>query len=280
MVDDNAVARPQSGFNSASIVYQAPADGGEDRYMLVFQEGTATDIGPVRSARPYFVYWAAEYRAGFGHYGGDVVALQQVIPSMAKYIYNMDALNGDPCPYHRVSTRAAPHNAYTNSKALISCAAKAKQPSAFQTAPTLTFADDTPSNLRPASQNITVPYHTGKISYQYDPVKDAYQRYVDGKPQVDPADQQPVYARDVVVMFQKLTYDSAQDPGHNRPILTTVGSGESLVFKEGVAIHGKWKKPSNAELTRFYDDAGNEIPLVRGEIFIQAVQTGTGVTYK
>jgi len=54
MVDDNKVARPQSGISSASIVYQAPADGGEDRYMMVFQEGTASAIGPVRSARPYY----------------------------------------------------------------------------------------------------------------------------------------------------------------------------------------------------------------------------------
>jgi len=56
MVSDNTVDRPQSGMSSASIVYQAPMEGGEDRYMLVFQEGTASDIGGVRSARPFFVY--------------------------------------------------------------------------------------------------------------------------------------------------------------------------------------------------------------------------------
>ena len=60
MVDDNIIARPQSGFSGASIVIQAPADGGEDRYEMIFQEGAADDIGPIRSARPYFVYWAAE----------------------------------------------------------------------------------------------------------------------------------------------------------------------------------------------------------------------------
>lgn len=280
MVDDNAVARPQAGFSSASIVYQAPADGGEDRYMMIFQEGTATDIGPVRSARPYFVYWASEYHAGFGHYGGDVVSLGQVIPSMAKYIYNMDALNGDSCPYHRITTRAAPHNAYTNSNALISCAAKAKQPATFQTVPTRTFVDDTPAVLRPASQTISIAYHTGTIGYTYDPTKDAYERMVGGKPQVDTANNQTVYARDIVVMFQKLTYDDKVDPGHNRPVLTITGSGQAIVFKEGVAIKGTWKKDSNTGLTRFYDASGNEIPLVRGEIFIQAVQTGTSVTYK
>ena len=63
MIDDNVVARPQHGFNAASIVYQAPADGGEDRYMLIFQENDAARIGPVRSGRPYFVRWAAALRS-------------------------------------------------------------------------------------------------------------------------------------------------------------------------------------------------------------------------
>ena len=63
LIDDNQVARPQSGFNTASIVYQAPADGGETRYMLVFQEGDSPQIGPVRSARIYFIDWASEVGA-------------------------------------------------------------------------------------------------------------------------------------------------------------------------------------------------------------------------
>jgi len=71
MVADNEVSRPQSGISTASIVIQAYADGGEDRYMMIWQEGTASEIGPARSARPYYVYWAAEYKALYGHIGGD-----------------------------------------------------------------------------------------------------------------------------------------------------------------------------------------------------------------
>jgi len=38
MVDDHADARPQSGFNAASIVWHAPAEGGVPRYMMIFQD--------------------------------------------------------------------------------------------------------------------------------------------------------------------------------------------------------------------------------------------------
>jgi len=39
---------------------------------------------------------------------------------------------------------------------------------------------------------------------------------------------------------------------------------------EGKAITATWKKPSARALTRFYDSSGNEIPFVRGEIFMRA----------
>jgi len=280
MIDDNIIARPQSGFSSASIVYQAPADGGEDRYMLVFQEGTAKDIGPVRSARPYYVYWVDEYKALFGHFGGDVKSLQQVIPANAKNIYNMDDLNGGSCPYHRIDTRVAPHNAYTNSADLISCTAKLGYPATFQNMPVRTFREDVTLDQRPASQTITVPYRTGTIGYTFDPATDSYNRLVDGKLQIDPANKEQVKARNVIVMFQSLTTDPQSEPGYSRPVVANEGTGKAVVFQEGKAIEGTWKKASDTALTRFYDSAGKEISLVRGQIYMQSVPVGTALSYK
>ncbi len=278
MIDDNSVARPQSGFSSASIVYQAMADGGEDRYMMIFQEWTASDIGPVRSARPYFVYWVAEYKALFGHFGGDAISRLQVIPAMSRYIYNMDDLNGGSCPYRRIGTRAAPHNAYTTSSELIRCSAKRGYPATYQSLPVRPFVDDTPLLERPASQTITIPYRTGAIGYQFDPATDSYLRSINGSLQIDAANNQQVVARNIVVMFQSYTIASGLD--EMRPFVGNVGSGKAIVFKEGKAIAGTWKKTSNTALTRLYDSSGKEIPLVRGEIFMQSVPIGTAVTYK
>lgn len=278
MIDDYVRARPQSGFSSASIVYQAMIDDSSDRYMMIFQEGTATDIGGVRSARPYYVYWAAEYKALFGHFGGDAQVLQRTIPAMAGNIYNEDDLNGGSCPYHRVTTRVAPYNAYTNSAELIRCAAKRGYPATYQNLPVRTFTDDTPLEQRPASQSVTIPYLAEKIGYQYDPASNSYLRLVDGKLQIDPANNQQVYARNIVVMFQ--AYSIVPSLDKLRPVVANVGTGKAIVFQEGRAITGTWKKASNTALTLLYDDAGNEIPLVRGEIFMQSVPIGTAVTYK
>lgn len=284
MIDDNTVARPQSGFNAASIVYQAPADGGEDRYMMVFQEGSSPDIGPVRSARPYFVQWAAEYKAGFGHFGGDITSLRTTVPTLIKSgsIYNMDDLAGFGCAYHRVTTRAAPHNAYTNTGELLRCAAKVPYPTTFQKVPTRPFTADTPAAQLPkaGANTVTIPYPTNKVEYLFDASRDAYVRKVRDVVQVDPADNnQWVYARNIIVLYQPLAYDAKVDPGHNRPIVGDIGSGQAMVFMEGKAIKATWKKPNATSLTRVYDAAGKEIPLVRGRIFIQVVPTGTKVTW-
>jgi hypothetical protein len=280
MIDDNSVARPQSGISSASVVYQAPADGGEDRYMFVFQEGTATDIGPVRSARPYYVYWAMEWKALYGHFGGDVKVLQQVIPANYNSIYNMDDLNGGSCPYRRIDTRLSPHNAYATSAELISCAAAKGYPATYQKLPTWTFRDNILLANRPASQVVTIDYRTGTVGYQYDPSRDAYLRIVDGATDIDPANNAKVYAHDVAVLFQSVSIDPESEPGYNRPIVANVGSGNATLFIEGKTITATWKKTSNVALTRFYDAAGKEIPFVRGEIFMQSVPPGSAVTVK
>ena len=274
MVDDQVVARPQSGISSASIVYQAPADGAQDRYMMVFQEGTASAIGPIRSARPYYVYWADEYKAMLGHFGGDRQVLRTTIPANAANIYNMDALSWKGgCPYRRITTRLAPHNAYTNTAALIGCNAAMKYPALYQNMPTRPFKGDTDLNLRPAAQNITIKYRTGTIGYTYDRTSDAYLRSQDGKAEIDPANNSKVYARSIVVLYQTLQYVVTGESAKHltRPDVHNIGSGKAIVFQEGKKIAATWKKKTATSLTRFYDSSGKEISLVRGEIFIQSI---------
>jgi hypothetical protein len=281
MIDDNVITRPQYGFNAASIVYQAPADGGEDRYMMVFQERDAKRIQPVRSGRPYFVNWASEYRSAFAHYGGDAKTLAYLPTIDRKVIWDVDALFGSGVAFHRDKSRSAPHNAYTSSVEVRRQAERRGAPASMPVGLSVRlFADDLPEDQRPAKGSITVPYNRGNTSYTYDRAANRYFRSVAGKAQLDAADGKRVTARNVVVLFMKLSIDPESEPGHNRPLLGHVGTGKALVFRDGHVIEGTWKKPSNAALTRFYDGAGNEVTLVRGRIFIQVVQTGAKVRYE
>ena len=118
MVDNHPDAYPQSGLNRASIVFEALAEYGITRYLAIYPPELAMDnrqIGPIRSARHYFVQWAMGTGAIYGHAGGSPAGLE--LAESTTEIINLDALRDDTSVYfYRVETaeRFAPHNLYTN----------------------------------------------------------------------------------------------------------------------------------------------------------------------
>lgn len=79
MIENHLDSRPQSGLSMADVVYEAVAEGGITRFMAVYYcaamagAGEAKyDVGPVRSARSYFVDLASEYADYplYAHVGG------------------------------------------------------------------------------------------------------------------------------------------------------------------------------------------------------------------
>jgi hypothetical protein len=278
-IDDNRVARPQSGFNATSMVWQAPADGYESRYLLVFQELDATDIGPVRSARNYIAMWTAELRGALGHYGGDRLTRAWMAANRGKLFTDVDGITSGNPAYHRISTREKPHNAYTTTADLRRVAIKlGGEPTIDAAVHLRPFRDDSPLADRGTSQKITVPYHTVTIGYRYDAATNAYLRTVSGKPHIDPMDGKQVTARTVVVLFMAFRTSSTIEPGHNRPVLTFISTGKARYFMEGKVVEGTWTKKSEAGPTLFLGPDGKELPLVRGRIFVQVVPLGTKVT--
>ena len=278
LIDDNRIARPQSGFNGASLVYQAPADGGETRYMFVYQETEAKDIGPVRSGRIYFVHWASEFRAAIGHYGGDRISRIYLAKHDKAWFTNVDALGSGARAYHRIKTRSAPHNGYTATKALRAMAIRLGGPSTlgpeFVRRP---FVDASPLAGRAASQGIRIPYRTGVIDYRYDRATNRYLRSVDGHRQIDPADGRRVTTTNVVVLFQSFRTDSTIEAGHARPVIGDIGTGPAWVFREGKLVKGTWSKANETATTHLFDKAGVEIPLIRGRTFFQIVPVATRI---
>ena len=279
MIDDARVARPQSGFNAASIVYQAPADGYETRYMMVFQEGEAKQVGPVRSARFFLVQWASEVEAAMAHYGGDRRS-RSYIKWHPTYFTDVDALGRGSSAYHRVNFKSKPHNGYTTTKKLRNVAYKLGGPRKMDTdlfrRP---FRDASAlADRGPASQWIRIPYWTNTISYRYHRSTNQYRRSVDGRAQIDPADGKRVTATNVVVLFQKFRIDTKIEPGHARPNITTIGRGKALVYQEGRLIKATWRKVDDTGPTRLFDADGTEIELVRGRTFFQVVPPGMKVT--
>ncbi|HEX5823039.1 MAG TPA: DUF3048 domain-containing protein [Candidatus Limnocylindrales bacterium] len=276
MIDDLSPARPQSGFGAASVVWQAPAEGGIPRYMLVFQENIATDVGPVRSARYYYIAWAAELKAIYAHSGGSPQALATLrAQGQGQLVYNADEFRWGGS-FHRISTRFSPHNLYTTGNKLRGIATAQHVKDKAFTWP-WTFAPDLPLSRRPTGGRIEVAYLANKIRYDYDRKTNTYLRSVSGeKKQIDAATGQRVAPKNVVVMLMR--FGPLNDGSHKQRLeAQVVGSGKAWIATNGTTIPGTWKKTALTSPTRFFDAAGKPVVLTVGQTFVQVMQTGTKV---
>jgi hypothetical protein len=284
MIDDAPRARPQSGFNAASVVWQAPAEGGTPRYMMIFQDQMPKDVGPVRSARYYFITWAAEWNAVYGHVGGSPQAQATLrAKGNGQLVYNADQFRWGGTYYRRIRTRSAPHNVYSDAKSLRIMATKVgakNTPLDEPLKPVWRFRADVPLAERPSGGIIRVTYPQNKIEYRYNRATNTYLRGVTGqKKQIDPADGKQVAPKNVVIMM--VSFGPLND-GSNKHRLEArnVGTGKAWIATNGRTIVGTWKKTSLAGPTRFYDKNGKAVTLTAGQTFIQVMPLGSQVSIK
>ena len=290
MIDDQAAARPQSGLASADVVYQAPAEGGIPRYMAIFQTQDPPAIGPVRSSRLYFIAWAAEYRALYVHVGGAPNALAYLRQVTGRLVYDADEFRwGGKAGYlWRIKTRYAPHNVYTDGTHLQQLA-KRVGATAPMTQAAWTFEDDAAYAARPTGGTIVVPYPYNRISYTYDPFTNRYRRAVTGqKVQTDAGTKQAIAPANVVILRMRIgalanTPSASTNAKKHRLEVQYTGSGDALVFNNGQLTRARWSKASDAAPTLLTYASGplkgQPVPLVRGQTFVQVVQTSLAVTW-
>lgn len=266
MIENHPDARPQSGLDKACIVYETVAEGGITRFMPIFLHGEVEMVGPVRSAREYFVDLAKQYDAIYAHCGGPFT-IYDVIKNLR--VANLDEFaNSDA--YWRIRSRKAPHNLYTSTGKLRN---KAEQRSynneVFYQKPN--FKDDEPIENRPSSFSIDIDFSKPEfaVRYEYDRQTNRYSRIMGGQPHIDNLYERQIAPKNIVVQFTPIS-NIANDP-KGRLRVNLIGSGQAIVFQDGKAIQATWQRPTLTDLTRYYDSTGNEIRFNKGQIWIELV---------
>ncbi len=119
MIENSADAWPLVGIQDAFLVVEAPVEAGIPRFIAFFSEEDEVEkIGPVRSARAYYLDWNDELDAVYAHVGGSPEALDLI-----KYELDTIDLNQfwqSEYFYRQNNYRYAPHNVFTTSGRLIS----------------------------------------------------------------------------------------------------------------------------------------------------------------
>ena len=273
MVDDHKKARPQAGFNAADIVWQAPAEGGIPRYMLIFQSRLPASVGPIRSARQYYIEWAAEWRAMYAHIGGSGQAMATLAAKgHGQLVYNADGFRFDGSDMIRVKDRPAPHNLFSDAERLRDMASIVGAKDGPVTG-VWTFGGPMAADARPVGTTLTIHYPYETIAFRYDAATNTYRRYIDKAkaPQVDDADGQVVAPTNVVILRMRFGPLNDGHPEKHRLEAQDVGSGEAIVSTNGRVIHGKWKKAAIDAPTLLFDAAGKPITLSAGQTFVEVI---------
>lgn len=266
-IDNMVDARPQSGIAQARLVIEAPVEAGITRLLAFFAEGDdVPEIGPVRSARPYFIDFAKEYEAVLAHVGGSPEALKTI--ETEKYP-DIDEMKSG-ASFWRDSRRIAPHATFTSTKNVFS-----KINFLSDVEPLPVVPDRESNDSRPESRvRIAAPSSQYEVQWRYKKDGNVYERLQAGAVHKD-SEGKAIIAKNVVIL--RMPVDIIDDIG--RRSIETLGSGEAIIFRNGEIVTGTWKRNSLTDRTKFFDSNGNEIGMVPGPMWIEIVSKTTKVEY-
>jgi hypothetical protein len=278
MINNHMEARPQSGLNQADIVYEAVTESGITRYMAIFWSQGPNKVGPVRSARQYFLEWLSPFDPIYIHDGCAQTTDPRTNACGNIYTYKIKDITTQGS--WRSTDRVAPHNEY-NSIVNAWEIGKSKDWDQFpEKTEALKFKRDANFELRGKKTKVEITYRTDMLNggafntqWVYDRNTNLYTHRVGGTTDVDLDTKKVITAKNVIVEEAELI--DAFD-GKGRVIITTTGQGKAKILMDGKIIDAKWKKSSRTDRTRYYDSKGEEILLNRGKIWVNSLPKDKG----
>lgn len=304
-------ARPQAGLNEAGVVFEAIAEAGITRFAAIYQNPTASVIGPIRSLRMYYLEWDTPFDCTIVHAGGAADALAMV--STGGY---RDLTEDYQYMYRGTNGGRAWNNLFTTSNSLKSF----NESNGYGASDVKGFSRLTPaesnqervdhlakekliitkpsagntSEIVPETSSINVRFGgltNFNVKYDYDVNTNTYLRsYENGDghmvyncPAGETDGGNPentcslVQMAPNVVVAMVVSERRAADNYHE--IVDTIGSGTAYIFQNGIAIQGSWRKTSRSDQIKFTDNEGKEIKLAPGQTYISAVPSYGSVDF-
>lgn len=265
MIENSREARPQTGLDSAGVVFEATTEGGITRYLALYQENMPEEVGPVRSLRVHFLDWLMGFDSSVAHVGGNARSLELAESRDAKSLSQFKYSE----PYYRNEDRQAPHNMYARTSDLRDLQKELEySKSSFVEIP----RSDDAASQNPTTTEITLPFSSAfyEAQFRYDNSSNSYTRYLAGEPHIDAATDKAITVKNLVVL--ELESDNDAQAG-------ALGSGRAFVFKNGEVIEGRWQQSVFNQRLKVTDNQGNEVPLNRGDTWYAALPNGRLPSY-
>ncbi|MGW1781206.1 DUF3048 domain-containing protein [Streptomyces sp. NPDC002143] len=257
-IDNAPDARPQTGLDSADIVYVEQVEGGLSRLMAVYATTLPEAVGPVRSARESDLELLRQFEQPLLAFSGAQGGLLPLIDRAP-----LDAVTPEDASgaYFRGADRAAPHNLYLRPSRLLPAAPGAA-------ALTTGFRYGAAPSGGEATTSRTVRYPAARFTFTWSESRARWLVATDGAPTVS-ADGHRSAPATVVVQYVKVRASGFQDfLGNNTPYTETVGSGKAEVLRDGRAYDVNWTRETAADGTDFTTADGKPVAFAQGQVWV------------
>lgn len=268
VVENHPDARPQSGLNQASIVYEAITEGGITRYLAIYGPKDATEVGPIRSARLFFMDWLKEYDAFFAHAGGNEDALANIGSYGIKdLVHSQNYFWRD----YKGKAVSSEHTLYSSTDKLYQYASDKKYDISSSDFEALKFKADGPADSAGKSVEINFSSASYKVKWVYNPTENNYARFLAGQEHKDRVSGDRLFAKNIIIQTVDRTLQPHGSYGDENWVFTTIGSGKATILRDGKIIAGTWKKAGRTSRTKFYDEGGAEIEMNPGATWYEII---------
>ncbi|MDQ0254059.1 hypothetical protein J2S74_001432 [Evansella vedderi] len=275
MIENSIDARPQSGLYQADIVYEILSEGTITRLLALYHSQQPDRIGPVRSARAYYVHLNKGFDAIYVSAGGSPGGRQL---AESDYVDDISGLAYDGRYFSRSSDRSAPHNMYTTYDDLVA-AAEHRGYDLNRKPPELYFVNELSFAAGDTATSFEVKYGSmiNNVRFEYDDASKKYLRYNGGQPTEDQETRKPVAPRNVFIIEASHRVipkgEDHIDAGSNRREIDIESGGRAYLIQEGIVQEVEWKNDSGIILP--YKD-GELLPFLPGQTWINIVPSGNG----
>ncbi|OGI19916.1 MAG: hypothetical protein A3J06_01975 [Candidatus Moranbacteria bacterium RIFCSPLOWO2_02_FULL_48_19] len=294
MQPGDVTARPAAGFSEADMVIEMPVvTSSVTRLMAIYVCNTPTEVGSMRSARHDFISLAKGLDAIFvpwgrseSHSGSDSVGLAQGILNrneIDNINCNQDAgksatlCSKNPC-FRKEGMARGVDSGYAKPAELFICAQEfgyrlENKFSGYK------HVSEAALENRPKGGHLRVAF-AGPFAAEYDYDRDtnSYLRTWGNVPDVDRNNKNRNAPKNVIVVMAQSEqiegqYNNVQlgDPWYD-----TQDSGDAFYYMNGEQKRGTWKKDKsdiNSKLN-FFDESGNEVAFVPGQMWVEVLEPG------
>ncbi|WP_057913893.1 DUF3048 domain-containing protein [Peribacillus muralis] len=270
MINNHPNARPQSGLSKADLVFEMLAEGDITRFLAIFQSERPSQIGPIRSARDYYIETAKGLDCIYVCHGFSPEAKTMLDKG---YIDNLNGLYYDGTLFQRSDDRKAPHNSYI-SFAGIQKGAKEKGYEMKGAPKPFTFLteEDVAGLQGESAQKVEISYGLKEydVEYEYDATDKKYKRYSNGEQAVEYKSNKPILLDNILII--EAAHKVIDEKGRRKIDLNSGGKG--YLLQKGKLNEVEWVNRGGRIIPVKSDE---EVGLIPGKTWINIIPDQPGL---